>query len=112
MTDLQRAIKWLEETESYNRLWSGIFHQDPEQSEELAETANHCRVLLDTLRWVPVSERLPESGDSDEKGYVMTLDTSDVAETFEAAEIENWNKTHDRKITHWMRLPPKPEGRG
>jgi hypothetical protein len=96
MTELERAIQWLED----HIKWYG--HEQ--------EIANHCRVLLDALRWVPCAEKMPTEDDADENGYVLTIDTSDVQETFEAAEIENWNKTHDRKITHWRPLPPKPEG--
>ena len=107
-TELERAVQWLE---YLLQVKEANVRAYPHRAQDVG-AVHHCRVLLDALRWVPVSERLPTEDDSDEKGYVMTLDTSDVAETFEAAEIENWNKTHDRKITHWMRLPPKPEGRG
>ena len=49
MTELERAIQWLED----HIKWYG--HEQ--------EIANHCRVLLDALRWVPVSEQLPKSGE-------------------------------------------------
>lgn len=96
MTDLQRAIEWLED----HIKWYG--HNK--------DIAQHCRALLDALRWVPVTERLPERSDADEHDMVLTLDTEGKQETFEYYDIEEWNEKHEDKITHWRPLPPKPEG--
>lgn len=59
--------------------------------------------------WIPVSERLPTEADADE-GMVLTYDTFLNKETFPYDLINEWNATHDNKITHWKPLPEQPKG--
>lgn len=51
MTDLQRAVAWLEQELEYYENFGDI----PNNSESIA----NCRVLLDALRWIPCAERMP-----------------------------------------------------
>lgn len=93
MSELQKAIKWLEEYGEYMSDWFD-YH-----------------ALLDALRWIPVSERLPTEDDADEKGNVLCYWTDEAIETYQARWIDEWNsdRNHKDKITHWRPLPPKPE---
>ena len=60
MTELQRAVEWLESQVSDEVSFDG----EPDGCERAyLEHIQNCRALLDALRWVPVSERLPESGE-------------------------------------------------
>ena len=105
MTDLQRAVAWLENTEATNRAKIGL-------GTYYEHAANHCRVLLDALRWIPCAERMPTEDDADEKGNVLCFWTDGAIETYQARWVEEWNsdRNHKDKITHWRPLPPKPEG--
>lgn len=87
MTDLQRAILWLE------------FMQ--ESGYETETEQQHCRVLLDALRWVPVSERMPET-------YTDVLCYTKDRQVFVwyLNEKGNWEK---REVTHWRPLPAPPK---
>ena len=98
MTELEKAVAWLE------------FMQ--ESGYETEAEQQHCRALLDALRWVPCSERLPTDDDADEKGNVLCYWTDEAIETFQARWVEDWNsdRNHKDKIAHWRPLPPKPEG--
>ena len=60
--------------------------------------------------WIPVSDGLPTEDDADEKGMILTYDTFLNKEVFPYYLIEEWNATHDNKITHWMPLPEPPKG--
>ena len=112
MTELERAVRWLESEE---QRVSQAMKTDSIPKEFIFARAIHiknCRVLLDALRWVPVSERLPTEADADENDMVLTLDTEGKQETFEHYDIKEWNEKHPDKITHWRTLPPKPESEG
>ena len=97
MDELQRAIKWLED----HIKWYG--HNK--------DIAQHCRALLDALRWVPVSEPPKKTGIylvslssqwSPEKGYVY------MAKYLGSGE---WavESVPDGTVTHWRPLPAPPE---
>ena len=141
MTELERAVQWLEELE---RLHIGD-SESKHFSRLHKECAANCRVLLDALReyeedqrrsnqkikevsiaygklqanglalldalrWVPISDRLPTEDDADDYGKVLCLWVDDDMEAFSAKRIEEWNRIESIKITHWRALPPKPEG--
>ncbi len=107
MDDLQRAIKWLEEEEK--RATANIKAM-PAFNNLFIQHQKNCRVLLDALRWVPISDRLPTEDDADDYGKVLCLWVDDDMEAFSAKRIEEWNRIESIKITHWRALPPKPEG--
>lgn len=111
MTELQKAIKWLEEMEKQNRLWEQIFYLKKPESSEYGDNAANCRALLDALRWIPVSDRLPTDDDADEKGNVLCYWTDEAIETYQARWVDEWNsdRNHKDKITHWRPLPAPPE---
>ena len=108
MTELEKAVAWLEH-------WKMVKECDarnyPHRTEH-AEIAANCRVLLDALRWVPVSERLPTEDDADDYGKVLCLWVDDDMEAFSAKRIEEWNRIESIKITHWRALPAPPEQEG
>ena len=110
MTELEKAVAWLEH-------WKMVKECDarsyPHRTEH-AEAANHCRVLLDALRWVPCAERMPTEDDADEKGNVLCFWTDGAIETYQARWVEEWNsdRNHKDKITHWRPLPAPPESEG
>lgn len=111
MTDLERAVAWLESQVSDEVSFDG----EPDGCERAyLEHMQNCRVLLDALRWVPCSEKMPTEDDADEKGNVLCYWTDEAIETYQARWIEEWNsdRNHKDKITHWRHLPPKPEGKG
>lgn len=113
MTDLQRAIEWLEEMK-------GLAEQTIEESKKLPYAVNNirhykrienCRALLDALRWVPISEPPKKTGIylvslssqwSPEKGYVY------MAKYLGSGE---WavESVPDGTVTHWRPLPAPPE---
>ncbi len=101
MTELEKAVKWLEH-------WKMVKECDarnyPHRTEH-AEIADNCRVLLDALRWVPVSERLPESGN---RQILVTGQDGEVdfAE-YRYGERESFG--YPVEFTHWMPLPQPPE---
>jgi len=112
MTDLKMAVAWLDSGQYL------VKHDESTYSVRTTdfapETDELRRVLLDALRWVPCSERLPTDDDADEKGNVLCYWTDEAIETYQARWIEEWNsdRNHKDKITHWRPLPPKPEGKG
>ena len=110
MTELERAIQWLEGLE---RLHIGD-SESKHFSRLHKECAANCRVLLDALRWVPCSERMPTEDDADEKGNVLCFWTDGAIETYQARWVEEWNsdRNHKDKITHWRPLPAPPESEG
>lgn len=109
MDDLQRAIKWLEEEEK--RVTSNIKAM-PAFNNLFIQHQKNCRVLLDALRWVPISDRLPTEDDADDYGKVLCLWVDDDMEAFSAKRIEEWNRIESIKITHWRALPAPPEQEG
>ena len=114
MDDLQRAIKWLEEEEK--RATANIKAM-PAFNNLFIQHQKNCRALLDTLRWVPVSEKPKEHGaylvyvaDYEESGWVYSGCVCKAIYSEQFGFSPEWHPA--TAITHWMRLPPKPEGRG
>ena len=101
MTELERAVKWLEH-------WKMIKECDarsyPYRTEH-AEIANHCRVLLDALRWIPVTERLPDNDNLVSIAMGSPQGGVSVARYWEAHKIWSIKAT----ITHWRALPEAPK---
>jgi hypothetical protein len=63
--------------------------------------------LREERRWVPVGERLPKPGET----VLMLMDGSDpVSGWYENGHFHNAYDTP--YVTHWMPLPPGPEGDG
>lgn len=115
MTELQKAIKWLEEMKAQAE-------QIIEESKNLPYAINNihrdkriddCRVLLDALKWIPVSERLP----TEELASVLVY-TKDggVSEGQYYPTIKSWKQfrwsVENATVTHWMPLPKPPESEG
>ena len=110
MTELERAVKWLE-----------VIEETEQNAEEGADkewhedNAANCRVLLDALRWIPVTERPEKAG-----AYFVCIDMAkcfamDIQEYHAETEVMYYSLKHDRWttnsiVTHWRPLPPKPEG--
>jgi hypothetical protein len=63
--------------------------------------------LREERRWVPVGERLPKPGET----VLMLMDGRDpVSGWYENGHFHNAYDTP--YVTHWMPLPPGPEGDG
>lgn len=108
MTDLQRAVAWLEQLEKQakDRRSAGWV--------DLRYETQHCRVLLDALRWVPVSEKPKEHGaylvyvaDYEESGWVYSGCVCKAIYSEQFGFSPEWHPA--TAITHWRPLPPKPE---
>ena len=108
MDDLQRAIEWLEYLLQVKEANARAY---PHRAQDVGAVQN-CRVLLDALRWVPISDRLPTEDDADDYGKVLCLWVDDDMEAFSAKRIEEWNRIESIKITHWRALPAPPEQEG
>ena len=76
-------------------------------------------VLRERGRWIPVEERLPEEDDcvavcaSGKPQTNITLQSAVELATFSSREgwiLECWPEWESADVTHWMPLPPVPEG--
>ena len=108
MTELERAIRWLEELKEESRTAAKALKN--EVSEEIIADFNrevtNCRVLLDALRWIPVNNGLPKTDDDVE---VVTDDGLVLfAAYFHGAETWWW-QSRPIKVTHWRPLPEAPK---
>lgn len=107
---------------------------DPEHREHydgIEEVNEACRMGMAALRalkgiqWTPVSERLPDTDDEFVLavccGYLPTLSGARVSIVNEIMVAEydeihdSWSlsdliEAQDVTVSHWMRLPPLPEG--
>ena len=73
----------------------------------IEEQAREIARLREERRWVPVSERLPKPGET----VLMLMDGIDpVSGWYENGHFHNAYDT--LYVTHWMPLPPGPEGDG
>lgn len=70
-----------------------------------------------TVRWIPVTERLPDNDDfvlvvaSGQAGNIR-LDNAFELGQFSMSEgwiLEMWPEWEDPKVSHWMPLPEPPE---
>jgi len=111
MSELQKAIKWLEKMEKENRFWEKIFHLQEPESSKFGDKATNCRTLLDALRWIPVSESLPDSGE-------LCLCAKQRGRYGQSAVVIAQHQGDGRwssmglggvSVTHWMPLPKPPE---
>lgn len=59
-------------------------------------------------QWIPVSERLPEDGLY--WAYVYSCDEKWQQETIYKISHGGWQIEDYIKVSHWMPLPPPPEG--
>jgi Protein of unknown function (DUF551) len=80
--------------------------------EALAELEDEIKALREQVRWVPVSERLPESRKA------VLVRCPENLNTFCACYAENagprWtifgaSKALEQQVTHWMPLPVPPQ---
>ena len=99
MTELERAIQWLVKTEMLENMNARVYVTRRDEHKEIAA---NCRVLLDALRWVPVSENVPEECED-----VLCYTKDKQMFVWYRNEKGNWDK---RDVTHWRTLLPKPEG--
>lgn len=72
--------------------------------EELADYLLKNGVRLESRRWIPVSERLPEYGQEVIIYTGNTLKPIVIAYTFWKADYDTW-----LHVTHWMPMPEGPE---
>ena len=111
MDELQRAIKWLEEFDATNKSLANDYTNYPtcEQDEQIGlyykGLAANCRVLLDALRWVPISERLPEHGQP--VLVVMGSPQEGVSTACYWSSHKTWSIK--ATVTHWRPLPAPPQ---
>ena len=105
MTELERAVKWLE---YLLQVKEANVRAYPHRAQDVG-AVHHCRVLLDALRWIPCAEKMPTEDDADENENVLCYWDDKSKETYKYWLIQDWNDNHKEQITHWMRLPKKPE---
>jgi hypothetical protein len=81
--------------------------------EEIRTLREEIRTLREERRWVPVGERLPEKYQS-----VLVALTPDSKGRVEVCEAVHWKGSDfetdkgNYECSHWMPLPPGPEGEG
>jgi hypothetical protein len=79
----------------------------------LAEVATRLAELVEDRRWVPVGERFPEKYQT-----VLVALTPDNKGRVEVCEAVHWKGSDfetdkgNYECSHWMPLPPGPEGDG
>lgn len=83
-----------------------------------------CIIAVETMkrsRWIPVSERLPETRDEEvlviASGQIGNIELIDAMKlgTFATDEgwiLEMWPEWENPTVTHWMPLPEPPEEGG
>lgn len=96
---------------------------DPEHRENydgMDEVNEACRMGMEALertRWIPCSERLPESTlellviVSGKVGNITLVNSVEIG-NFDRDEgwiLEMWPEWEDPNVTHWMPLPEPPE---
>ena len=96
---------------------------DPEHREcydGMDEVNEACRMGMEALertRWIPCSERLPESDlevlviASGKVGNITLVNSVEIGD-FDRDEgwiLEMWPEWEDPNVTHWMPLPEPPE---
>lgn len=96
---------------------------DPEHRENydgLDEVNEACRMGMEALkrtRWIPCSERLPESDQevlvivSGKAGNITLVDSVEIG-NFDRDEgwiLEMWPEWEDLNVTHWMPMPEPPK---
>ena len=96
---------------------------DPEHREHydgMDEVNEACRMGMEALertRWIPCSERLPESDlevlviASGKVGNITLVNSVEIGD-FDRDEgwiLEMWPEWEDPNVTHWMPLPEPPE---
>lgn len=123
MVNLEKAVAWLEEMkeESIDAAKKLKNKVDQETLDDFEQTAANCRTLLDALRWVPVTERLPDEGVPVLVTYIgyntKKAHSDGIAKWSIEANSHNggwlWNYEDTSvavEITHWRPLPAPPEG--
>ena len=75
---------------------------------------NGCVERLDSHRWIPVSERLPEDGNQTVLALI-DVDNKPVLANYYGEPYYSWHEITDgvnleKRVTHWRELPPPPEG--
>jgi hypothetical protein len=116
MTDLEKAIEWLEYVK---QMKEANLRSYPHRTQD-AEAVEHCTVLLDALRWIPVSERLPTEGQGVLFECICDMQVSDLYGMYKGVYEDGsfWidNEDHDpqcgaipESVIHWMPLPKPPE---
>ena len=96
---------------------------NPEHRENydgMDEVNEACRMGMEALertRWIPCSERLPESDlevlviASGKVGNITLVNSVEIGD-FDRDEgwiLEMWPEWEDPNVTHWMPLPEPPE---
>ena len=99
---------------------------NPEHREHydgLDEVNEACRMGMEALertRWIPCSERLPESSHdvlvvvSGTVGNIRLVDSIEIG-NFDKDEgwiLEMWPEWEDPNVTHWLPLPEPPKEGG
>lgn len=86
---------------------------DEDEAEETVNLAiEQAFTLLERMRWIPVSERLPDKDGNYLVAFTWSETTLDIARfngsCFEQVE-EDLNVFYRNDIAHWMPLPEPPE---
>lgn len=96
MADLEKTIKGLED-------WINCpFPMDAEIDPKLVHDSLE---LLKQFRWIPATGQPPEVAES-----VLVTDGKYISRGFFAGKKEWMCRDIDNYVTHWMPLPPLPEG--
>lgn len=105
MTDLKMAMEWLETGQYLVKHDKATY--SVRETEFAPETNELRHVLIDALRWIPVSERVPDEGEQiafePKSKYVQ-------GGRYLHGKFKSANGTYPPScVIRWMSIPPPPE---
>jgi len=99
-------------TEIYNRAYEVIISSMDVMNMEISKLRSEVSALREQVRWIPVSERLPE----DYENVLLLLNGLVASSGFHNSIIPQWSADgfyyHSNwydTVTHWKPLPQPPE---
>ena len=86
--------------------WSMTINENGRQLFFVSAENIHNAPTASDVRWIPVTERLPEENDADARGYVLAISRWDGCINSHAHHAVS---RVPNAFTHWMPLPEPPK---
>lgn len=108
MTNLQELIKLREEMTQGNI--KGFFFSSPAVKSAYVPASEILDMLIEQMRWIPVSERVPDNGINFDAWHISGKRYADHG-AFAGSTDEDFKREvmTINGITHWKPLPPAPD---